>query len=426
MSQNFNECIQPPQSTYTAQKALPRITVRLNGEIQSIPVPNPPEKLILRLPPLSLHTNLSEPDTSTNDSNEFDDSDVRAVVERVGSDLTEEEDGPSWMFEEDEVISKDPNYVFCPAVHRKQILHLFAKHFCQHPLFPEQSGTHTASEIRIFAVREMYLFCHQRGLREAWGYLWSQWYSAQKWILWARSTTPYVSRIRTTMGAENFWKQLKGDFLHHLARPRLDQLVWILCSKVIPAWIARAQALEDDFRAGRSKSLTTYQNYFKRAWKAHANASASGRAYQTNVSKWQCNCGRQKFDAYALCKHLVHAIPQPPPRFWRQVVRRRTVPFYQHPVLQSISNPSSGDTTVDEFVDVNAGSITDGDDHKWLGDMKVLTDGGWRKLNETNKAGSILGKRESEDDRDVSENERWKSNSPEMIDESDDEDEVRH
>jgi len=27
------------------------------------------------------------------------------------------EDGPDWMFEAEEVTSKDPNYVFCPAPH---------------------------------------------------------------------------------------------------------------------------------------------------------------------------------------------------------------------------------------------------------------------------------------------------------------------
>jgi hypothetical protein len=71
------------------------------------------------------------------------------------------------------------DYVFCPAPPsdpsrngRKQILHLFTKHFCRHPIFPERNGTHqTAEEIRINAVKKMYLFCWQRGLRETWGYL---------------------------------------------------------------------------------------------------------------------------------------------------------------------------------------------------------------------------------------------------------------
>jgi hypothetical protein len=115
-----------------------------------------------------------ESDSSIGD---FKDSDVQAVVEQEGNDETEEEDGPDWMFEEDEVTSRDPSYVFCSAVHCKQILHLFTKHFCQHPLFPEPTGTHSVSEIRTNAVLEIYRFCQQHGLREVWGYLWSQWYA---------------------------------------------------------------------------------------------------------------------------------------------------------------------------------------------------------------------------------------------------------
>jgi hypothetical protein len=36
-----------------------------------------------------------------------------------------------------------------------------------------------------------------------------------------------------TMGTENFWKQLLHNHLvHHMLRPRLDLLVWILITKV--------------------------------------------------------------------------------------------------------------------------------------------------------------------------------------------------
>ncbi|OCH85782.1 hypothetical protein OBBRIDRAFT_739263, partial [Obba rivulosa] len=167
------------------------------------------------------------------------------------------------MFNEGEVKLKDPDYIFCPAPHCKQILHLFTKHFCQHPLLPEQTETHTAEEIRKNVVLEMYNFCYARGLREVWGYMWTRWYLEVQWLLWARSASPRISRLRTTMIVKNFWKQLEGlhidryilkhDFLHHLLHLHLDHLVWILCTKVAPVWTTRAEALEDDYRAGRSK-----------------------------------------------------------------------------------------------------------------------------------------------------------------------------
>ncbi|KII86094.1 hypothetical protein PLICRDRAFT_115226, partial [Plicaturopsis crispa FD-325 SS-3] len=83
------------------------------------------------------------------------------------------------------------------------------------------------------------------------------------WKLWARSTANFISRLRTTMNVENFWRRLKHDYLHHLLRPRLDLLVWVLISTVTPDSIARSEILEDTHRLGRSKPLSTYQKYFK-------------------------------------------------------------------------------------------------------------------------------------------------------------------
>ena len=188
-------------------------------------------------------------------------------------------------------------------------------------------------------------------------------------VLWARSSSPYLSRLQTTMNVENFWKQLKHDFLHHLVRPRIDQLVWIVATKVRPAWIARAEALEDNYRAGRSRKLTTFQQYFKNTWKKHSQATLSGRPYSTDVSRWQCNCGHQKFDAYALCKHLVQAVPSPPPQFFTQIYRGYTIPIYRHTSLHS---PEDISTTLSE----DEGGITDRDDH-FLNNSDALTSGKW-------------------------------------------------
>ncbi|KAI0042580.1 hypothetical protein FA95DRAFT_1456218, partial [Auriscalpium vulgare] len=215
----------------------------------------------------------------------------------------------------------------------------------------------------------MYHFCHLRGLREVWGYLWTQWYAPNQWKLWARSTSPRISRLRTTMNVENFWKQLKHDFLHNLLRPRLDHLVWILKTQVTAAYFVRADVLEDSHRLGRSKALTTYQTYFKRAWRELSRKPIQRDltrtfVYQTDVLSWTCNCGSQKFNTHHLCKHLVQAVPEPSTRFWRQVIRRRTTPIYRHPELHAVSAAA--------YADPNDGSITDGDDHVWLGDAAVL------------------------------------------------------
>ncbi|KAF8960518.1 hypothetical protein BDZ97DRAFT_1301650 [Flammula alnicola] len=121
------------------------------------------------------------------------------------------------MFEEGETLSRDPDYVFCPAPHRKAILRLFTRHFCQQHLLPERDGKLTKEEIRRQTVYDMYSFCSKaRGLREAWGYLWSSWYSPKMWKLWAHSTSSSrISRLHTTMAVENFWRQLKHNYLHN-------------------------------------------------------------------------------------------------------------------------------------------------------------------------------------------------------------------
>ncbi|KAF9480702.1 hypothetical protein BDN70DRAFT_877273 [Pholiota conissans] len=123
-----------------------------------------------------------------------------------------------------------------------------------------------SKQIRWAAVYEMYDFCKIRGLREVWGYMWASWYCPKMWDLWARSTTTYLSRLRTTMAVENFWRQLKHNYLHNIARPRLDHLIWI--------------------RVGRSRPLTTYQRAFKKATCANTLSKLSCHQIHGSFEKW--------------------------------------------------------------------------------------------------------------------------------------------
>ena len=90
----------------------------------------------------------------------------------------------------------DHNYIFCPEPHCCQILKLFTNHLCHHPFFPTSSGSYqTKEEIQCSAVYQMYVFCHECGLTEAWAYLWNSWYSC--WNLWACSSSgTRLSRCR--------------------------------------------------------------------------------------------------------------------------------------------------------------------------------------------------------------------------------------
>ncbi|KAG6806274.1 hypothetical protein H0H92_011959, partial [Tricholoma furcatifolium] len=278
-----------------------------------------------------------------------------------------------------------------------------------HPLLAERDGKWNSDRIRREAVYEMYNFCYIRGLREVWGYMWASWYSPKMWAIWARSTSPYLTRLRTTMNVENFWRQLKHDHLHRVARPRLDCLVWILINKVTTAYVARAEILDDTYRLGRSKQLTTYQTYFKKSWMKLLDREISNKQYTTILGKhFTCTCGRQKYDAHLLCKHLVQLVGRPSGRFWSQVIRRRTLPFYRHPEIKAKDQGSSLDSDT-----LSDGGITDGDDHEWKGDSDVLMGGGgWKALQNRRDTGRTITSKGGLQKR------SWERNNTEMDSES--------
>jgi len=372
----------------------------LNGVVQPVTLTER-ERVTIRLPAAGLGPDATQNSATTDAERKAEDEEGNDLMDEVDrflddNDAEDEEDAPDWEFEEGEVKSKNPNYVFCPAPHRKQLLHLFTKHFCQHPIFPERGSTRlSAEEIRTNAVTEMYQFCYQRGLSEVWAYMWTSWYQPKVWKLWARSSSPWLSRLRTTMTVENFWRQLKHEFLHHFLRPRLDLLVWILIYNVTPAYVARAEVLEDTHRLGRSNKLTSYQVRFKTAWKKLAQLPVSGLAYNIDLAMFTCDCGRQKYEAHHLCKHLVRAVSEPDIRFWRHVVRRRRAPLYRHHHLLPSGYPESPDN----------GTITDGDDHVWTGDVAMLSGGRWRTITTE----QLIGKRTRDSD---SEEPEMRSSSP--------------
>lgn len=307
---------------------------------------------------------------------------VQREVKACQQDI-EDEDAPEWEFEDGETKSKDKDYTFCPAAHRTTILQKFTRHFVRHPIFPERLGScQTAGQIREAAVKDMYYHCKRNGLSEVWAYLWTQWYAPSRWKLWARSTSPLLSRLRTTMTVENHWRQLKHQYLRFTHRPRLDHAIYVICTGIVPAYMVTAANLEDSHRIGRTKSLTPFRVAFKKNWKKKASAKVSGRKYNTSVPLWQCNCGAQETDPHHLCKHLVQAVPAPPAQFFAEVVRRRSTPLYRHPCLHTEDSPAG------QYSRLEDGSITDGDDHEGIGGHAMLTKalrdengvGGWAEV----------------------------------------------
>jgi hypothetical protein len=297
----------------------------------------------------------SREELTEDDEDISDAEDLEAFIDDAEQDQLE---GPDWAFDKEETIVAPRKgqrlYLFCGAPHRKQILKIHTTHICQHPFFYERRETvkWTSEQIRANAVQELYLFCERRGLREVWGYLWANWYSPQRWKLWARSSSPeFLSRLRTTMGTENFWRQLKHIHLKNIPRPRLDHLVYILINVVTPEYYSRLAKRSKAWGEGTSKELSPFQMYFKKSWKKVEQRTVGKTVYVVDLETWLCNCGYQKFHPYHLCKHLIKAVGPIPKlsRFWQEIRRRRKLPLYVHPLIQKTGLPERG-------------SITDGDD----------------------------------------------------------------
>ncbi len=99
---------------------------------------------------------------------------VAGIDDMQNPDEWDQENGPAWQFdntnnsEEETVFATPSGYSFCPAPHHSQALHIFTKHFCEHPLLPGRDGRYrVAKKICDDAVHKMYMFCYRSGSYEA-------------------------------------------------------------------------------------------------------------------------------------------------------------------------------------------------------------------------------------------------------------------
>jgi hypothetical protein len=94
----------------------------------------------------------------------------------------------------------------------------------------------------------------------------------------------------------------------------------------------------------------------------------------------------------------------PSTNFWSEVYRRRVLPIYRHHELVQRSNetlesqPRIRKRKHTTYLEVD-GSITDGDDHVWLGDPNVIGGAGdWKSILSSSNIAKALGKQERHED----------------------------
>ncbi|KAJ6524774.1 hypothetical protein B0H19DRAFT_1275335 [Mycena capillaripes] len=139
-----------------AQTAIPTLELRLTGQTSEVPAPTRPEIVIH----LNGHLAKAPHSESTGDSDEAFQSYVDSLDDDEeypdkDPDAVDRWDGPASRSEPGEtVFATTGTYAFCPAPHRKQLLRIFIRHFCEHLLLPDRAGsTRTSDKIRYDAVR---------------------------------------------------------------------------------------------------------------------------------------------------------------------------------------------------------------------------------------------------------------------------------
>jgi len=220
-------------------------------------------------------------------------------------------------------LSKE-KILFCPKELRSLVWEKMNKHLHQHPLIPTVNGEFFSStQIWITAVQEMYDFCYQNFLPWLWVYLWNEWYSQKRWILWFRAgCNDKISILKTNMFVEAHWKVLKRDFLYKFFRPRMDLVVFIIMEQVISH---QQRRFEQIFCVGREKA--EWRKAFKREWKKLSKRTLNHDTYSTNINNWICGCPAFLTSRFLICKHLIQQKGVVDIQFFNQVHRHHKYPF---------------------------------------------------------------------------------------------------
>jgi hypothetical protein len=133
------------------------------------------------------------------------------------------------------------------------------------------------------------------------------------------------------------WRRIKRDYLSHFGNPRLDLLVWVLVCKLQPLYVRLVHKIR--FPTGRPRDARSWRKAFKAEWKAcyARETSAQDRfpylRYEPDPSRWVCACPAFFRSRFLICKHLVKSCHPVPSRFFLEVQRNRTTPFWKHPAL---------------------------------------------------------------------------------------------
>jgi hypothetical protein len=246
---------------------------------------------------------------------------------------------------------------------RDTVLEIFSRHYNAHPLIPDHNGTYRSAEaIHRECITEMYSWCRARNYFRLWAYLYVNWYKPEQWELWARSANAReIPVLKTTMIVESHWRKIKHDYLHRFNRPRIDLVVWVLTSRVIPNGLDRMEAIRNgDYR----KATASWRKTFKKQWKQLQGREIEPQSihrYHTNPAMWTCACDAFLLSRFLICKHIVHCYGSitDPIKFFSGLRRQRSSPFWVDKQLVLRPEYKSFGTRTDLNVDSDLESDVD-------------------------------------------------------------------
>ena len=259
------------------------------------------------------------------------------------------------------------------------VIEIFSRHFNSHSLIPDQNGTYRSAEhIHRDCATEMYHWCKSRNYFRLWAYLWVNWYQPEQWRLWARSVNEKeIPVLKTTMIVESHWRRIKHDYLHRFNRPRVDLVVWVLLSRLIPNALARMQAL---LQRNHRQATASWRKDFKKEWKKLNERQTEPvrlQQYHTDPVRWTCGCPYFLSSRFLSCKHILSCYEPVSDTvdFFRTIQRRRNFPFWTHQqlVLLPQYRPSEAENKIDDS-DEDKADEADNDAASSIADQDQLVD----------------------------------------------------
>ena len=156
-------------------------------------------------------------------------------------------------------------------------------------------------------------------------------------------------------------------------------------TKLAPTYYQKLEVMLTDI--GRFRELPKWRKDFKFEWKRAMRTPITmplNDKYRPDVKKFVCTCPRFVVSRFLLCKHLVQQFHPVNPRFFLEVTRNRTLPFWSHPSLKPLA--TAADVTEPDL-DSNHPKETEGDG-----------DGGDKAYNRLNMAGYRIEDESDDDD----------------------------